>query len=54
MALAAGKHAAEIEAAENAFYEAIEPIKGERIDVCMFPVDPRQGLMYDAGRTISS
>lgn len=39
----------EIEAAENAFYEAIEPIKGERIDVCMFPVDPRQGLMYDAG-----
>ncbi len=39
----------EIEAAENAFYEAIEPIKGESIDVCMFPVDPRQGLMYDAG-----
>ena len=39
----------EIEAAENAYYEAIEPIKGERIDVCMFPVDPRQGLMYDAG-----
>lgn len=39
----------EIEAAENAFYEAIEPIKGEPIDVCMFPVDPRQGLMYDAG-----
>lgn len=39
----------EIEAAENAYYEAIEPIKGETIDVCMFPVDPRQGLMYDAG-----
>ena len=39
----------EIEAAENAYYEAIEPIKGERIDLCMFPVDPRQGLMYDAG-----
>ncbi len=39
----------EIEAAETAYYEAIEPIKGERIDVCMFPVDPRQGLMYDAG-----
>lgn len=39
----------EIEAAENAYYEAIAPIKGERIDVCMFPVDPRQGLMYDAG-----
>lgn len=39
----------EIEAAETAFYEATEPIKGEHIDVAMFPVDPRQGLMYDAG-----
>lgn len=39
----------EIEAAEKAFYDAIEPIKQERIDVAMFPVDPRQGLMYDAG-----
>ena len=39
----------EIEAAENAFYDALEPLKGERIDVAMFPVDPRQGLMYDAG-----
>ena len=39
----------EIEAAENAFYDAIEPLKGERIDVAMFPVDPRQGLLYDAG-----
>ena len=39
----------EIEAAENAYYEAIEPLKGEHIDVAMFPVDPRQGLMYDAG-----
>lgn len=39
----------EIEAAEAAYYEAIEPIKGEPIDVAMFPVDPRQGLMYDAG-----
>lgn len=39
----------EIEAAERAFYDAIEPIKQETIDVAMFPVDPRQGLMYDAG-----
>lgn len=39
----------EIEAAEKAFYDAIEPIKQEKIDVAMFPVDPRQGLMYDAG-----
>lgn len=39
----------EIEAAENAFYAACEPIKKQKIDVCMFPVDPRQGVMYDAG-----
>jgi len=39
----------EIEAAENAFYKALEPIKGEKIDLAMFPVDPRQGAMYDAG-----
>ena len=39
----------EIEAAEKAFYEACEPIKGEKIDLAMFPVDPRQGMMYDAG-----
>ena len=32
-----------------AFYKAIEPLKGEKMDVAMFPVDPRQGLMYDAG-----
>jgi len=39
----------EIEAAEKAFYQAMEPIRSERIDVAMFPVDPRQGMMYDAG-----
>ncbi len=39
----------EIEAAEECFYKAMEPIKGEKIDVAMFPVDPRQGMMYDAG-----
>ncbi|MEG0740904.1 MAG: MBL fold metallo-hydrolase [Clostridia bacterium] len=39
----------EIEAAETAYYEAIEPIKGEKLDVAMFPVDPRQGLYYDSG-----
>ncbi len=39
----------EIEAAENAFYSACEPIAAYPIDVCMFPVDPRQGLYYDAG-----
>ena len=39
----------EIEAAETAFQEALEPIRQEKIDVAMFPVDPRQGMMYDAG-----
>ncbi len=39
----------EIETAEKAFAQAIEPLKQEKIDICMFPVDPRQGLMYDAG-----
>ena len=39
----------EIEEAENAFYEAMEPLRHEKIDVAMFPVDPRQGYMYDAG-----
>lgn len=39
----------EIEAAENAFYECCEPIPSGVIDVCMFPVDPRQGMLYDAG-----
>ncbi len=39
----------EIEDAEKAFYDAMAPLKQERIDVAMFPVDPRQGSMYDAG-----
>lgn len=39
----------EIEEAENAYYEAVAPLRQERIDVAMFPVDPRQGYMYDAG-----
>jgi L-ascorbate metabolism protein UlaG (beta-lactamase superfamily) len=39
----------EIEAAETAFYQACAPLKSEKIDLAMFPVDPRQGMMYDAG-----
>lgn len=39
----------EIEAAEQAFYAACEPIPAGVIDLCLFPVDPRQGFMYDAG-----
>ena len=39
----------EIEAAEKAFYDCVEPIPAQAIDVAFFPVDPRQGSMYDAG-----
>ena len=39
----------DIEIAEKAYYDAVAPLEGERIDLCMFPVDPRQGMMYDAG-----
>lgn len=39
----------EIEEAENDFQKALAPLKGEAIDVAFFPVDPRQGRMFDAG-----
>ncbi len=39
----------EIEEADDAFRQAVEPIARERIDLAFFPVDARQGLMYDAG-----
>ncbi len=39
----------EIDDAEQAYYNAVAPLRQERIDVAMFPVDPRQGYMYDAG-----
>ena len=39
----------EIEAAEEAFYACVAPIPKGEIDVAFFPVDPRQGSMYDAG-----
>lgn len=39
----------EITRAENAYYAAVEPMAGLPIDLCMFPVDPRMGGMYDAG-----
>lgn len=39
----------EIEEAEEAFRQAVDPITKEEIDVAMFPVDPRQGRMFDAG-----
>ena len=40
---------AQIEAAESAFYSCVAPIPKETIDLAFFPVDPRQGSMYDAG-----
>ena len=40
---------AAIEAAERSFYECVAPIPKETIDLAFFPVDPRQGSMYDAG-----
>lgn len=39
----------EIEEAEDDFHQAITPLKGEAIDLAFFPVDPRQGRLFDAG-----
>jgi len=39
----------EIAEAEEDFQRAVDPIMQESIDVAFFPVDPRQGQMYDAG-----
>lgn len=39
----------EIQAAEKAFEAAVAPITREKVDIAMFPVDPRQGAMFDAG-----
>lgn len=39
----------QITQAENMFYNAVKPISAYPIDICMFPVDPRMGGMYEAG-----
>ncbi|NLB90576.1 MAG: hypothetical protein GX786_05095, partial [Clostridiales bacterium] len=39
----------EIEAAEQAYEKAVAPLIGQHIDICMFPVDPRMGYLFDAG-----
>ena len=39
----------QITQAENLYYEAVKPIAGKPIDICVFPVDPRMGGMYEAG-----
>ncbi len=39
----------EIEEAEQEFVAAVRPLSREKIDVAFFPVDPRQGTMFEAG-----
>lgn len=39
----------EIEEAEHDFHRVCRDIIGLPIDICMFPTDPRQGRLYDAG-----
>lgn len=39
----------EIDDAEEAFRSAVDPITKEDIDLAFFPVDPRQGRLFDAG-----
>ena len=39
----------EIEEADAEFRKAVLPISKEKIDVAFFPVDPRQGTMFEAG-----
>ena len=39
----------EIEEADQDFRKAVQPIIRESIDVAFFPVDPRQGAMFEAG-----
>ena len=39
----------EIDEADREFRKAVQPIAQEEIDVAFFPVDPRQGTMYEAG-----
>ena len=39
----------EIDEAEQEFRAAVRPLSREKIDVAFFPVDPRQGTMFEAG-----
>ena len=39
----------EIDEADQEFRKAVRPIAQEEIDVAFFPVDPRQGTMFEAG-----
>ena len=39
----------EIEEADTDFRKAVKPICQEKIDIAFFPLDPRQGSMFEAG-----
>ena len=39
----------EIEEADAEFRKALEPVTKEQIDLAFFPLDPRQGTMFEAG-----
>ena len=39
----------EISEAELEFHDAVKPLEKERTDIAFFPVDPRQGTMFEAG-----
>jgi len=39
----------EIEEAEREFIKAVKPLSREKVDIAFFPVDPRQGTMFEAG-----
>ena len=39
----------EIEEAEQEFRRAVKPISRETVDIAFFPLDPRQGTMFEAG-----
>lgn len=39
----------EIEEADNEFRKAVAPICEKKVDLAFFPLDPRQGTMFEAG-----
>lgn len=42
-------NARQIQEADEDFHGEVADIQGEEIDVAFFPVDPRQGMLFDAG-----
>ena len=39
----------EVEEAEDSFRAAVQPLTRESVDLAFFPLDPRQGSMFEAG-----